>query len=263
MRNHEKPWKTNLEPWETMKNHENPWRTMKNQPRTMKIHEEPWKTNLEPWKTMKNHDTAWESDDFSSVTRGHNWKPWKTMKNHENPWKTNLEPWKINLELWKTITADLKPWKTMITDQEPWKPTKNHEKPWKSIWNHEKPTWNHEKPWQTDLEPSFYKWFLEMWRFFGSQFLADFWTFDESYTPWTPNIILFQALIVIFNHFGGFGLVFRFLKNEPFLSGGIFPFPTLLTRYRQSEFARFFELCFGHSRWPQTTYYPIQYMLRT
>ena len=98
---------------------------------------------------------------------------------------------------------------------------------------------------------------------FLSPFLGDFWTSDVSYTPWTPNIILFEPLIVIFNHLGGFGLVFRFLKNEPFLSGGIFPFPTLLTRYRQSEFARFFELCFGHSRWPQTTYYPIQYMLRT
>ena len=55
-----------------------------------------------------------------------------------------------------------------------------------------------------------------MWRFFGSQFLADFWTFDESYTPWTPNIILFQALIVIFNHLGGVGTVFRFLKSESF-----------------------------------------------
>ena len=96
---------------------------------------------------------------------------------------------------------------------------------------------------------------------FLSPFLGDFWTSDVSYTPWTPNIILFEPLIVIFNHLGGFGLVFRFLKNEPFLSGGIFPFPTLLTRYRQSEFARFFELCFGHLKWPQTTYYPIQYML--
>ena len=92
---------------------------------------------------------------------------------------------------------------------------------------------------------------------FLSPFLGDFWTSDVSYTPWTPNIILFEPLIVIFNHLGGFGLVFRFLKNEPFLSGGIFPFPTLLTRYRQSEFARFFELCFGHSKWPQTNYNPI------
>ena len=36
MKNHEKPWKTNLEPW-----------------KTMKTHLEPWQPNLEPWKTMK------------------------------------------------------------------------------------------------------------------------------------------------------------------------------------------------------------------
>ena len=63
---------------------------------------------------------------------------------------------------------------------------------------------------------SFYKWFLEMWRFFGSPFLADFWTSDDPYTPWTPNIILFEALNVILDHLGGFGMVFRFLKSESF-----------------------------------------------
>ena len=36
MKNHEKPWTTNLEPWKTMKSDL-----------------EPLKTNLEPWKTMK------------------------------------------------------------------------------------------------------------------------------------------------------------------------------------------------------------------
>ena len=36
MRNHEKPWKTNLESW-----------------KTMKTDLEPWQPNLEPWKTMK------------------------------------------------------------------------------------------------------------------------------------------------------------------------------------------------------------------
>ena len=49
---------------------------------------------------------------------------------------------------------------------------------------------------------SFYKWFLEMWRFFGSPFLADFWTSDDPYTPWTPNIILSEALNVILDHLG-------------------------------------------------------------
>ena len=63
---------------------------------------------------------------------------------------------------------------------------------------------------------SFYKWFLEMWRFFGSPFLADFWTSDDPYTPWTPNIILSEALNVILDHLGGFGMVFRFLKSESF-----------------------------------------------
>ena len=101
--------------------------------------------------------------------------------------------------------------------------------------------------------------FSKFFKSFFGRFL-NFWCLLPP--PWTPNIILFEPLIVIFNHLGGFGLVFRFLKNEPFLSGGMFPFPTLLTRYRQSEFARFFELCFGQSKWPQTTYYPIQYMLR-
>ena len=55
-----------------------------------------------------------------------------------------------------------------------------------------------------------------MWRFFGSPFLADFWTSDDPYTPWTPNIILFEALNVILDHLGGFGMVFRFLKSESF-----------------------------------------------
>ena len=58
----------------------------------------------------------------------------------------------------------------------------------------------------------------------------------------------FSISLFWLSHFVWFGLVFRFLKNEPFLSCGIFPFLTLLTRYRQSEFARFFELCFGHSK---------------
>ena len=30
---------------------------------------------------------------------------------------------------------------------------------------------------------SYYKWFFEIWRFFGSPFLGDFCTSDESYTP--------------------------------------------------------------------------------
>ena len=34
--------------------------------------------------------------------------------------------------------------------------------------------------------------------------------------PWTPNIILFWALVVIFNHLGGVGTIFRFLKSESF-----------------------------------------------
>ena len=55
-----------------------------------------------------------------------------------------------------------------------------------------------------------------MWRFFGSPFLADFWTSDDPYTPWTPNIILSEALNVILDHLGGFGMVFRFLKSESF-----------------------------------------------
>ena len=43
-----------------------------------------------------------------------------------------------------------------------------------------------------------------MWRFFGSPFLADSWTSDDPYAPWTTNIILFEALNVILDHLGGF-----------------------------------------------------------
>ena len=97
MKNHEKPWKTNLEPWKTMKNHEKPWKTMKKHEKPWetnlepwKNHEKPWKTKLEPWKpwktmknqpgTMKNHDTAWESAHFSLLMRGHNWPSWHRMR---------------------------------------------------------------------------------------------------------------------------------------------------------------------------------------
>ena len=63
----EKPWKTNLEPWKTMKNQPETMKTIKtmktdqkNQPGTIKT----MKTNLEPWKTKpgtsKNHETDQE-----------------------------------------------------------------------------------------------------------------------------------------------------------------------------------------------------------
>ena len=55
MINHEKPWKTNLEPWKTMKKHEKPWKTNLVPWKTMKTDLEPWQPNLEPWKTMKTN----------------------------------------------------------------------------------------------------------------------------------------------------------------------------------------------------------------
>ena len=57
-KNHEKPWRTNLEPWKTMKTDLEPWKT----------NQEPWKTNQEPWKT--NLEPL---------------KPWKPNPNHEKP----------------------------------------------------------------------------------------------------------------------------------------------------------------------------------
>ena len=43
----------------------------------------------------------------------------------------------------------------------------------------------------------------------------------------SPNYLslVLQALDVIFNHLGGFGMVFRFLKNEPICVGWYLPIP--------------------------------------
>ena len=54
---HEKPRKTNLEPWKTIKK---TMKTMKNQPGIMKHHEKPWKINLEPtWAGINKNVTYW------------------------------------------------------------------------------------------------------------------------------------------------------------------------------------------------------------
>ena len=58
---------------------------------------------------------------------------------------------------------------------------------------------------------------------FLSPFLGDFWTSDVSYTPWTPNIILFEPLIVIFHHF-----ISVFLRCEDFLEVNFWQFFELL-----------------------------------
>ena len=64
-------WKTNLEPWKTMKTALEPWKQTCNHDKTIL---EPWKTMkniLEPWKTMKNQPGTMKTQPG-------------TMKNHEN-----------------------------------------------------------------------------------------------------------------------------------------------------------------------------------
>ena len=56
MKNHEKPWKTNLGPWETKKNYEQPTWNHEKPWKTMKTYEKPWKTMKNQPGTMKNHE---------------------------------------------------------------------------------------------------------------------------------------------------------------------------------------------------------------
>jgi len=68
---------------ETMKNHEKQWKIMKRFKtiKNMKNHEKPRKTNLEPWKTMKNHEKPWKKHEKPT------WNHEKLTWNHEKPWK--------------------------------------------------------------------------------------------------------------------------------------------------------------------------------
>ena len=68
MKNHENPWKTNLEPCKTIKTALKPWKTNLEPRKTMKTYQEPWKTNLEQWKTMKTDLEPWKT------------KPWSTKR---------------------------------------------------------------------------------------------------------------------------------------------------------------------------------------
>ena len=58
--------------------------------------------------------------------------------------------------------------------------------------------------------------FLRFEDFLEVHFWAIFALLMSPTPPWTPNIILFWALVVIFNHLGGVGTIFRFLKSESF-----------------------------------------------
>ena len=120
-KNHEKPWRTNLEPWKPWKptwNHEK-WSgtmknrpgTVKNRPGTMKYHENQAGTMKNQPGTMKNHENR------TGTMKNHKNQPGimknqlGTIKNHENPPRTmKNQPGTIK-------NHENLPW-TMKTDQE-------------------------------------------------------------------------------------------------------------------------------------------------
>ena len=83
-KNHEKPWRTNLEPWKPTWNHEKRPGTMKNSPQTWKSPPRRWKSPPRCWKSPPRHenlppDVIWDR-----------WTKWSFFVTHRQTDKQNL-----------------------------------------------------------------------------------------------------------------------------------------------------------------------------